>query len=335
MEDDVTGGTAGWFDRTSIGGYGEMHLNFNNDDDDEIDFHRYVLYINHEFTDNVRFISELELEHSIAGEGQDGEIELEQAYVEFVLSDTFVVKGGLFLLPIGILNEVHEPTTFFGTERNHVEREIIPTTWWEGGIAVSQRFEETGFQWDLALHSGLSVPFEGGNAFRIRSGRQKVSEANANEWATTARLRYTGIPGVELGTSLQYQNDITPGGFGEKNDAWLGEAHVDFRRGGFGLRALGAYWNIDGATPDALGLDEQWGFYVEPSYTFTLGNGGRLGFFTRYGQLDAAAGDSSFWDIGFNYWPIDNVVIKADYSHVDEEHGPDADSLNLGIGYQF
>ena len=95
---------------TSIGGYGELHYNrirADAGDTDEIDFHRFVLFVNHEFTDRVRFFSELELEHSLAGDGKPGEVELEQAYVEYALTDDTFARTGLFLLPLGILNETH------------------------------------------------------------------------------------------------------------------------------------------------------------------------------------------------------------------------------------
>jgi len=324
-------GAAKWYERTSLGGYGEMHLNLG--DLDEIDFHRWILYVNHDFTDQIRFVSELELEHSIAGEGQNGEIELEQAYLEFDIGKNYQARGGLFLLPIGIMNETHEPTTFFGTERNPIERELIPTTWWEGGVSLNQNLSQ-GLRWDLAFHSGLAVPSTGANAYRFRSGRQKVSEADASEWATTARVRYTGIPGLELGSSLQYQSDITPD-ITEENDAGLGEAHIDLNKAGFRLRALAAYWNIDGAMPEALGLDEQWGYYLEPSYTIGLGSRSRLGFFGRYNQFDAAQGDLRQWDVGANYWPIDRVVIKADYSYIDNRDADTENIYNVGLGYVF
>lgn len=115
---------------TRIGGYGELHYN-NLDSGKEIDFHRFVLFFNHEFSEDIRLFSELEVEHSIAGDGQNGEVELEQAFIEFDLKDGLSAKAGLFLLPIGILNETHEPTTFYGVERNDVESIIIPSTWWE------------------------------------------------------------------------------------------------------------------------------------------------------------------------------------------------------------
>ena len=120
------GGGGGFLDRTSLGGYGELH--YNGGEADEVDFHRFVLFIGHEFNDRLRLFTEFELEHSLAGEGKPGEVELEQAWIEFDVTDTQHARAGLFILPVGILNETHEPPTFFGVERNQVESAIIPTT---------------------------------------------------------------------------------------------------------------------------------------------------------------------------------------------------------------
>jgi hypothetical protein len=195
--------------KTSIGGYGELHYNnisADAGDTEEIDFHRFVLFFGHEFTDRIRFFSEFELEHSLAGDGKPGEVELEQAYVEYGLSDDLYARTGLFLIPVGILNETHEPPTFYGVERNDVENIIIPSTWWEAGAALRGNFDN-GLSWDASVHSGLAMPTSGGSAFRVRSGRQKVAEALASDMAATLRLRYTGIAGLELAASYQYQSD--------------------------------------------------------------------------------------------------------------------------------
>ncbi|HET7687025.1 MAG TPA: hypothetical protein VFK46_00185, partial [Candidatus Macondimonas sp.] len=102
-----------------LGSYGELHYNNLENDEtgarkDEIDFHRFVVFLGYDFTDRIRLRSEIELEHAIAGDDQNGEIELEQAYLEFDLNDRTQAKGGLFLVPVGILNETHEPPTFYG-----------------------------------------------------------------------------------------------------------------------------------------------------------------------------------------------------------------------------
>ena len=171
-----------WADKTTIGGYGELHYNnINNDgidDKNEIDFHRFVLFFGHEFSDRLRLFSELELEHALAGDDKNGEVELEQAYIEYDIRDNVQTKGGLFLMPVGILNETHEPPTFYGVERNDVENIIVPSTWWEAGAALNGYYDN-GISWDLALTSGLAIPTSGDDAFVVRDGRQKVSEAIA------------------------------------------------------------------------------------------------------------------------------------------------------------
>ena len=337
-EGEDAGGSGNWWERTTLGGYGEMHLNLG--DREEIDFHRWVLFLSHRFNDRIKLFSELELEHSLSGDGKNGEVELEQAYLEFALGKGVYAKAGLFLLPVGTLNETHEPNTFFGVERNSVEKEIIPTTWWEGGVGLNQTLDN-GFSWDVALHSGLDVPVmddTGGfssNAYRIRTGREKVSKAAASEPAVTGRVRYSGIPGVDLSAFAQYQNDITQTTSPEGNSATMIGATANLQRGGFGLRALAARWDIDGATPKALGVDEQYGYYVEPSYTIMLGVNCRLGVFGRYNYYQYAKGEITQYDAGINYWPIDNVVLKVDYSHIDEEGSEEEDVFNLGVGYSF
>jgi len=316
-----------WVENTTLGGYGELHLNLNSNSENEIDFHRWVLFINHRFSDKITFNGELELEHSLAGEGKEGEVELEQAYIDIAFDRGTHLKAGLFLLPVGSLNETHEPETFFGVERNQIEKNIIPTTWWEAALALNGS-TDGGLSWDVAVHSGLDVPNAGNKAWSIRSGRQKVAEAVAEEAAVTGRLTYSGS-GFTVSAFAQYQSDITQSAGTEKNDATLYGATVDAGMGAFRLRGLVALWDIGGPDVAALGLEEQWGYYIEPSYTTSLGNG-KVGVFARYNEWEDYSGDHDAVTIGVNYWPIDNVVFKADYTDSDSD-----ESYNFGVGYSF
>lgn len=326
--------------KTTIGGYGELHYNNLDDqngsaDKDEIDFHRFVLFFGHEFNDNLRFFSEFELEHSLAGEGQNGEIELEQAYLQYDLNDQHRISAGLFLTPVGIINETHEPATFYGTERNNVEKNIIPTTWWEGGAMLSGGLPQ-GFSYDVALTSGLEIDSSSGN-YDIRKGRNKVSEAKANDPAYTGRLKWTAIPGVELAASVQYQQDITQGLDATAGSATLLETHAVIEQGPFGLRALYATWDLDGAGPVSVGADEQTGWYIEPSFKLN----DKVGLFSRYSLWDNQAGNSTDteytqWDIGVNWWIDPQVVVKLDYQDQSSPANKiELDGVNIGLGYQF
>ena len=335
---NASSGSASWAENTQIGGYGELHYN-NLDSKKEIDFHRFVLFFGHQFTDRLRMFSELELEHSVSGDDQNGELELEQAYIEYDITQNQHVKGGVFLLPVGILNQTHEPPTFYGVERNPVETNIIPSTWWAGGIEFTgEVFSETvpGFSYAVSVHEGLDT--NAGNNYAVRKGRQKTSEADANDLASTAQIKWTGIPGVELAATIQYQQDVTQGNDPTAGDAWLYETHADIQRGAFGLRALYAMWDLDGSGPKAIGADEQTGFYIEPSYRITP----EWGVFARYNQWDNQAGsngndtEKKQYNAGVNYWPHPDVVLKADAQQQDNEGTSKNDNgFNLGIGYQF
>ena len=330
--------------KTTIGGYGELHYNNLNAKDpakdvDMIDLHRFVLFFGHEFDDRTRFYSEFEVEHAlVADSGGDtpGEVEIEQAYVEFDLRQDLYAKAGLFLLPVGILNETHEPDTFYGVERNDVESIIVPSTWWEAGAGMNGRFG-SGWNWDMVFTSGLEMQTTGSNAFRVRGGRQKVAEALANDGAITGRLRYMGIPGLQAAMTVQYQFDPSQVAGDGLDSGTLIEAHIDYQRNGFGLRALYSRWDFTGDAVEAAGADVQTGWYIEPSYRLNE----KIGFYTRYEDVDAARQQDKFsqWEVGLNWWPAKNVVIKFDYrdrSHsLDSQNGRDFTGIDLGIGYSF
>jgi hypothetical protein len=315
---------------TTIGGYGELHYNNwsngSGTDKKELDLHRFVIFVNHEFNDNIRFFSEFEIEHAIAGEGQVGEVEVEQAYVQFDLNDSTRANAGVFLIPVGIINETHEPATFYGVERNPVEKYIIPATWWEGGAMLSGHYD-SGFSYDAALTSGLN----GGTD--IRDGRQKTAEATANNLAATGRVKYTGVSGLELAATIQYQDDMTQDSSDDIGSATLVESHARWNIADFTLTGLYARWDIEGDGASSLQKDVQDGAYLEASYKITP----KFGIFVRQDEWDnGGSGDTSNTqsNVGFNYWPHEDVVLKADYQAQNDIAG-DFDGFNLGIGYQF
>ena len=363
LEETSGGGisvAASWAERTNIGGYGELHYN-NLDDDatradgdaddlDRVDFHRFVLFVNHEFNDWLRFSSEVEIEHSVAGDGEPGEIELEQVWIEADLNQNHRLRAGLDILPIGLINVTHEPNTFYGVERNRVETEIIPSTWWEAGAALSG-VVVPGLSYDLVLHSGLVIPTTGGNAFRPRSGRLKVAQADDQDLAFTGRLRYTAIPGLELALAGQYQADYTGTADNLDGSAFLLETHLDYRHSsGLALRALYARWalgddDVQGLDPSSRDAETLAGWYVEPAYRFSAAHvmPGEFGIFGRYSrwdqrdQLGMMFQDFERFDVGMNYWPHPDVVFKFDAQWEDADDPVDRllSGFNLGLGYRF
>ena len=119
----------------AIGGYGEVvYRNFDgrlqdgsrSPNTDEADLQRAVLYFGYKFNDRFLFNSEVEFEHAVTASDKDGESEVEFAYGDYLWKPQANLRAGLVLMPVGLLNEYHEPTVFLGVRRNSVETAIIP-----------------------------------------------------------------------------------------------------------------------------------------------------------------------------------------------------------------
>ncbi len=316
--------------KTTVGGYGELHY-INTDSTNEMDMHRFILYLGHEFNDKIRFFSEMEVEHAQV-DANGGEVAIEQAYLEFDIADNTAIRAGILLVPMGIINETHEPPTFYGVERNNVEKNIIPTTWREGGISINGRLSHS-LSYDVALHSGLEI--SSASTYKVRKGRNGVREAAADNLALTARMKWTGIAGLEISGGIQQQSDASQSTDPTAGSATLIEAHTIYQHQQFALRALYASWNLDGSGPAAVGADKQNGWYIEPSYKLNT----QWGVFVRQSSWDNQAGnntntENTQTDVGFNYWPHEDVVVKANFQQLDNA-GVDDNGFMLGVGYQF
>lgn len=354
--------------KTTLGGYGEAYFKRIDGLKDEFDAYRLVLFVSHQFSDRLRFSSELELEHAYvkdsdvscvftdststgtvgvvdAGEMNCGKpattqgyMALEQLFLEYRYADRHRVSAGQLLVPVGILNETHEPDTFYGVFRAPVEREIIPGTWFETGLMASGEILP-GFSYDAMVASGLKN--DGSKA--IKEGRQRGSKADGSDLAYTARFKYTGLPGTEIGIAWQHQSDMSQGSprvAGQDLDADLMEAHVALKQGNFGLRALYAQWDLNESAMAAgdRKRGEQEGWYVEPSFKVLP----TLGVFARYSVWDLEAADAanSEWQetsVGINWWLHERAVVKADLQRRDDPNpaNTDQDGFNVGIGFSF
>jgi hypothetical protein len=294
-----------------------------------------VLFFGYDFDASTRFVSELEVEHVIVSNGERGAVELEQAYLEFDLDHDATLRTGLILMPIGIINETHEPVFFYGVERPVIETTIIPTTWWSGGVQYSQRFA-SGISYDLMLSEGLKTPDPAATVnadpFDPRLGKQKTSFAAAHDLALTARLRYTGIAGVELATYTQYQPDLDQSAVVSYADAaTLLGGHGIFRFDAVTFTALYARWDLDGVAAATAGKDVQDGVYAELSYRYST----TLGVFTRASDWSQQSAESKQQlNVGFNYWPRENIVYKFDLQSQNIDAG-NQDGFFLGMGYDF
>lgn len=343
---------------TTIGGYGEItYSNFKNDTQHPAtaDLRRFVLSVNHRFNDKISLHSELEIEHGVTSATDKGEVALEQAYLDYSFNDAANLKAGLFLIPLGFLNENHEPPVFYGVNRNEIETRIIPTTWREGGIGFFGR-ADNGFGYDIGVTTGFDAGKIDKPAFGIRSGHQELSEAHAADLSVYGSVKYTGQPGLLLGAGI-FTGNTGQNGAGNialrnvNAHLTLAEVHARYAAHGFDLQALYAGGRlgdsakvtsaIAAAAPKSLK-----GGYVQAAYHVWTDGDMDFAPFVRFekfdidqqedvanGYLADPTGHDRIMTVGFNFKPANDVVLKADYQHYQRDRGNS--SINLGLGYMF
>jgi hypothetical protein len=355
----------------SVGGYGDVRFqHFTKNDDGEADVFdalRLVLYTGYKFNDWLVFNSEVEFEH---GSTEDaGAVSVEFLTVDFLLEPYFNIRSGLVLVPMGFLNEVHEPPFYFGAERPEVERRIIPSTWRENGVGGFGSFDfgDAGdLHWRMYGVNGFDAT--GFDAKGLRGGRQNGSEALADDWGFVARLDYEpgpALPGFLVGGSVYYgksgQNQ-TSDATGSDLDVpstpvHIYELHAQYRGYGVSLRGLWAQAFVDDAGRLSTVLDlaadesvakQMIGGYAEVAYNVLnyVDTNMSLEPFFRYEYLDTqhkvASGfvkdnnlDYDLYVYGFSYKPIPQVVVKFDYRDFRAKEGSLRDEIQASIGFVF
>jgi hypothetical protein len=339
-------------------GYGELHYNSpessSNVPDDEdpavMDLHRMVWGLDYYWTDQISLHTEVDFEHAAQ------EMELEYAYIDFLVNPAFNVRAGSVLMPVGPLNEFHEPPLFYSVERPYVQNAIIPTTWQEGGAGIFGSPAE-GLKYRLYIVSGLNA--DGFSASSgIRGGRGKVAEQPSDELAVVGRLEYMGLPGLSLGAS-----GYSGGANTTNNDALedvavtILEGDVRYRIAGLDLQGVFVQINVDEAEKlfalDGAEVGEKMvGWYGEVAYHL-LGlilpeTEKDLVLFVRMEQINTQeevpdafdanpANERQVLTYGLAYYPIPQVAVKADFERWENEADNDneGDRFNLGLAWMF
>lgn len=358
----------------SIGGYGEiLYENFASERQDgaavsttdQLDALRAILYVGYKFNERLLFNSEIEVEHGSTDQG--GSVSLEFAYVDYFLTNNFGLRAGLLLIPVGLVNELHEPPVFLGSKRPETEQVIIPTTWRESGVGIFG--EAADFSFRAYLINGLDAV--GGGTSRaggfsasgLRGGRQKGARAVVDEWAGVARVDYTGFTGLMLGGSL-YRGDSGQGRVLATDSSrtvdattTIWEGHADYKAYGLDLRALYAVATVS----DAATLNEARklsgnqsvgerlaGGYVHAGYDVLRGfrTEHQLIPYVRYERLNTqaevptgfaanAANAREILLLGTAWRPIPNVIVKADYEINQNDANAGVNQFNIALGYLF
>jgi hypothetical protein len=341
----------------SLAGYGEMLLqNFAEENESgaggapptNFDFLRAILYAGYRFNDRFLFNSEIEVEHA-------DEIFVEFAYVDYMASEHLTVRGGMVLIPLGLVNEFHEPTVFLGAKRPETESRIIPSTWRENGAGI------LGSVGLVNYRAFVTNGFNGAafNSSGLRGGRQKGSAALSSDIAFSGRLDVAPVPGVFAGVGLYTggsgQEQVVLDGEEIALGTTIAEAHGQAQMRGFDVRALFARATVDdaGRASTALGLsapiaETMQGGYIQVGYDLLSQTTADVALtpYVRYElvdtQYEVPAGftrdrsrDGTFTTLGIELKPIPNVVVKTDYQWISNEAGTGRNQFNINLGYAF
>ena len=347
---------------TVLSSYGEIQYTrpTKRTDETTADVGRFVIGFQHRFDTRNKMVAELEVEHAVSSADDQGEVEVEQAYVEHQFTDALSAKAGLFLIPTGLLNEYHEPTAYYGVFRNHVETAIIPTTWREIGIGGTWR-SDNGITVDAGLTTGFDLSKFDPNSEESRDSplgsiHQEGQLAHARRLSGYAAVNWRGVPGLQVGGSAFY------GGAGQGQDfagrdakVSLYEGHVRWTPGQWDLSALYARGHIS----NTQALNETfvgapflvpqsfYGWYGQGAYRVWASGDMSLAPFLRYERFNTAKSfaslpdglapdvpaDSKVTTAGVNFWLHPGIVFKADYQWFQGDST--RNRFDLGAGYSF
>ena len=356
---------------TTIGGYGEAAYNSYRRDSsrNRADLKRFVLFFGHRFNDSLSINSEVEWEHAVTSATDQGETEIEQAYLNYSFASGVNLKAGLFLMPFGFLNQSHEPPVFYGVERNQVETRIIPSTWREGGLGLYGS-TAAGFAWDVGIVTGFKFSKLDDPSKPLAATHQELQFASARDLSYYGALNYRGTPGLTIGGGLftgntgqgnaTFKTDNTQPDFSGINARMtLWDLHARWQQKGWDLQTVFA----KGKFGDAASIDqtiqnfnnanltnrpllpsEFYGWLGQAAYAVWQRGNMSLTPFVRYEKFNTQskmpvgfAANPTNADrvitVGLSFKPHPQVVIKADYQKFQDN--PINDRFNLGLGYMF
>lgn len=361
----------------SVTGYGEIGYSrpSKSPQDTYTDVQRAVIGLQHRFDEKTKMVSEFEWEHAIVSSSDKGEAEVEQLWLEREFQPNLRGRAGLFLMPVGLLNQNHEPTAYYGVFRPDVDTKIVPSTWREVGLGLSGDLSN-GLNWDVALTTSPNLnkwdptSTEGQLRGPLQAIHGEGQFAAARNLGVVGALNWRGVPGLLLGGSFVYDSigQGQPGFLGNGSKLLLLDAHARYEFGRWDLAGeyiRGTISNIEaldqsfaaGGTPTRTLVPQLfYGGYVQAAYKLWQNGDYTLTPFARYeiyntaarfGSVPVAVGgvkspDEKVLTVGASLRIGEGVVLKADYRSYEQNKLPDpvnhfnlGNSLNLGVGFSF
>jgi hypothetical protein len=349
----------------SIGSYGEAHYNQDmingTHQNGKMDFHRLIMFMGYKFNNRIQFFSEIEFEHV-------KEVYVEQAFINYRFNTLFNFKAGILLIPMGYVNEFHEPTLFNGVERPFVDKYVIPSTWREMGAGFHGIVKRANLKYQLYLVNGFNG-FNGSaklSGSGIRGGRQKGAEATFRTPSLTGKVTYYGLNGLRLGVSGFFGNTESSLYDGLDRNDNAAVAMADSSSVGLSMFAVNAHYNIGNLYLTAVGNitnvarteayneftgsnvgSQIMGWYGEAAYRISLKAGQeypKLIPFVRYSEYNTHAAVDRSIDKDYGYsrkvttggiglQTTPGTIFKIDYQYLEKGKENMVSTGNSGFVY--
>ena len=356
-------GSAGGSPATVLSSYGEIGYTrpSKNSSATQTDIARFVLGFQHSFNERTKVVAELEVEHGVSSATDKGEVAVEQVYVEHRINQNYGMRAGVFLIPLGLINQNHEPHTFYGVNRPTVETAIIPSTLREAGVQLFGE-HDSGVSWSAGITTGFDLtkwdPHNGdGGQSPLRTLHQEGQFAKSKDLSFFGAADWRGIPGLRVGAGFTAgkAGHGTPGFATPNARTMLWDVHAQWSPGAWDFAAVYARGSITGAgalnatfsgAPYLVPKSFD-GWYAQTAYKFRLPGEYKVAPFVRYERVNTGRSfdgvvkgfnvnsyaTESIWTVGLNFYVTPTVVLKADMQRYKVV--TDANRVNLGLGYSF
>ena len=350
---------------TTLTAYGEINYNRPKDSSQaQADVRRFVLGFQHRFDEKTKVVAELETEHAVVSKDDNGEVEVEQLYIEHRLTDRLGARAGLVLMPVGLINNNHEPTAYYGVERNFVETAIIPSTWREAGVQLFGE-HDNGISWSAGLSTGFDLnkwdaASSEGRESPLRSIHQEGQLAKAHDLSVFGNIDWRGVPGLRIGAAgFTGKAGHAQAGFAAPDArVTLWDLHAQWTPGPWDLAALYTRGSISGAgdlnaffsatVTDPVFVPKRFdGWYAQAAYKWRVKGDYVLAPFARFERVNTGRsfdglpagvnpgdlGTETIKTVGLNFQLNPNVVLKADIQRF--KLNTDSNRFDLGLGFSF
>lgn len=303
-----------------------------------------------------------------------GEVALEQLWVQKSFSKAFNIRAGHIIVPVGLTNNAHLPTEFFTVYRPEGENTIFPCTWHETGISLWGRVGDwcyeamvlPGLNSNMFNHSGW-IHDGSASAYEFKVANNLAGAARIDNYSIPG-LRM-GISGY-IGNS--FQNDIIRDekmtkykdlkgqvligafDFHYNKYNWVVRGHFDYGHLGDAskISTYNSMLSNSASSPyphtavgkAALAAGIEAGYDLFSQIRKLKEKEEKLYLFGRYEYYDSfrpAKGVTDLeWSVkkrmavGINYYPIKEIVVKAEYSKrfLKSQYNNEP-SFSLGIAY--